>query len=316
MSVYTAVGPADLEHFLGSYDLGAVRALDGILDGVENTNYFLTTSAGRYVLTLFESLPEVDLPFFMNLMAWAAAHGVPAPRPIAARDGTSIGTLCGKPAAIVERLPGRSVGQAEPAQCAALGSLLGRMHCAVDGFGATRTSARGACWRAQVAARLEGHIDDPDLDLMQQELARQATAPLGGLPAGVVHGDLFRDNVLFDDSTLTGVIDFYLAAEEPFVYDLAVVALDWCFRKGVCEPALARPLLQAYRVERAVSAAEIAAWPLALRAAGLRFWLSRLHDALFRKPGSIVKVKDPDECRAVILAARRDPAGLIACWRP
>jgi homoserine kinase type II len=316
MSVYTAVSPADLEHFLGAYDLGAVLALEGILDGVENTNYFLTTSAGRYVLTLFESLPAEDLPFFMHLMAWVAAHDVPAPRPIPARNGASIGTLCGKPAAIVERLPGRSVGQADLAQCTALGSLLGRMHRAVADFGATRASARGAGWRAQVAARLVDRIDEPDRELMQQELALQATAPLAGLPAGVVHGDLFRDNALFEGARLTGVIDFYLAAEEPFVYDLAVVALDWCFLDGVCSPALCQQLLRAYCRERAVSSTEIAAWPLALRAAGLRFWLSRLHDALYTKQGDLVKLKNPAECRAVILAARRDPAELTACWPP
>jgi len=314
MSVYTAVSGAALADFLRHYELGAVCAFEGILDGVENTNYFLSTSAGHFVLTLFESLPAAELPFFMNLMAWAAAQGVPAPRPIAARDGATVGTLCGKPAAVVERLPGHSVAQASPAQCAALGALLGRMHRAVGGFSGTRESTRGARWRALVAARLANRMDGPDLELMQQELALQATTPLAGLPAGVVHGDLFRDNVLFDGAALTGIIDFYLAAREAFVYDLAVVALDWCYRDGACDPALCRPLLAAYRDARAVSAAEIAAWPLALRAAGLRFWLSRLHDSLHIKQGSLVKVKNPEECRAVLVAARRDPASLIACW--
>lgn len=316
MSVYTTVGSADLETFLRRYDLGAVHAFEGILDGVENTNYFLSTRAGRYVLTLFESLPASELPFYLEFMAWAAAHGVPAARPVASRDGATVTTLCGKPAAIVERLPGHSLGQAGPAHCAALGAALGRMHRAVGGFGPTRESARGANWRALVAGRLADRLDGPDLELMQQELALQATAPLAGLPDGVVHGDLFRDNVLFDGATLTGIIDFYLAARESLVYDLAVAALDWCFRNGAWDPATGRALLAAYRKERAVSAAEIAAWPLALRAAGLRFWLSRLHDAVFAKPGSIVKIKDPAECRAIILAARRDPAGLIAAWTP
>jgi homoserine kinase type II len=316
MSVYTAVEADALEQFLRHYDVGAALALDGILDGVENTNYFLTTSAGRYVLTLFESLPAGELPFFMDLMAWVAAHGVPAPRPVAARDGATIGSLCGKPAAIVERLRGRSVERPSPAQCAALGALVGRLHRVVADFGATRESTRSARWRARIAARLVDRVDGPDLELMRQELALQETTPLAGLPAGVVHGDLFRDNVLFDGAALTGVIDFYLAAREAFVYDLAVVALDWCFRDGVCDPVLSHRLLAAYRAERAVSAAEIAAWPLALRAAGLRFWLSRLHDARYTKQGSIVKIKDPAECRTVILAARRDPGGLIDCWSP
>lgn len=314
MSVYTEV-PADaLNHFLRDYALGEVLALDGILDGVENTNYFLTTSCGRYVLTLFEATPAAALPFCLDFMACCAAYGVPAPRPVRGRDGIALRRLCERPAAVVECLPGRSVSAPSEAQCAAVGSLLGRMHRAAAGFSGTRSSARGSAWRLETGLRLASRAGPADLCLLREELGLQAQDPLAGLPAGVVHGDLFRDNVLFEGPRLSGVIDFYYAATEPFIYDLAVAASDWGFTRAGADPPRLRALLGAYRGIREVSTAERAAWPTALRAAGLRFWLSRLHDALFRKPGSMVLAKDPAACRAIVLAARREPERLQALW--
>ncbi len=314
MSVYTEVPRAALDDFLKAYDVGSAVAFEGILDGVENTNYFLTTTGGRHVLTLFEATPVTALPYSLALMAHLAAHGIPAPRPRAARDGAVLGTLCGRPAALVERLPGHSPAHPTQAQCAALGRLLGRMHLAVADFGLRRASTRGADWRAATAARLATRAAPADLTLITEEISVQTRAPFAGLPEGAVHGDLFHDNVLFDGDALSGVIDFYYAAQAPFVYDLAVAVADWCFIDGRCEDGRARALLGAYRAIREVTRAEIEAWPLALRAAGLRFWLSRLHDALFRKPGELVLIKDPAACRAVVLAARREPECLRRCW--
>lgn len=314
MSVYTDVPRAALDTFLGAYDLGAAVSCDGILDGVENTNYFVTTAAGRFVLTLFETTPATALPYCLDLMAHLAQRGIAAPRPQPARDGTVLRTLCGKPATLVERLPGESVAQPRPAQCAAIGASLARMHRAVADFGRARPSERGAAWRTATLARLATRAGPADLALLREEVALQAAAPLSPLPGGAVHGDLFHDNVLFTGNTVSGVIDFYHAANEPFIYDLAVTAADWCFCAGRPDETRMRALVEAYRAERAVSAAEIEAWPLALRAAGLRFWLSRLHDALYRKPGGLVLVKDPATCRAVVLAGRREPERLRACW--
>lgn len=314
MSVYTAVDRISLRRFLDDFDLGEPLALEGILDGVENTNYFLTTTGGRHVLTLFESLPADELPFFFRLMAWVAARGVPAPAPRLRRDGLALGSLCGRPAAIVERLQGNCVETPDEAHCAAVGALLARLHLAVADFGASRVSSRGAAWRAGVLARLAGRMDAGDLELMREESACQDEAPLAGLPAGVVHGDVFPDNVLFTGSRLTGLVDFYYAAHEAFIYDLAVACFGWCFDAGHHADGRARALLRAYRGIRELQAAEIDAWPIALRAAALRFWLSRQHDASHAKPGQLVKVKDPAACRAALLAVRHDPARILAAW--
>ncbi len=314
MSVYTAVSTAELAVFLTGYPLGTAVACEGILEGVENTNYFLTTTRGRYVLTLFEATPAADLPFFLDLMAHLADRGLPVPRPARRHDGGQAALLCGRPAAILQRLPGRSPERPDAARCAAVGDLLGRMHVAVADFGSTRASTRGAAWRAEVGARLLTRLGPADQALLREELALQDTQPLAGLPGGVVHGDLFRDNVLFEDTTLTGVIDFYYAAHDSLLYDLAVTVADWCFDRGGWSSERVTALLHAYRAQRAVTPAEIAAWPVALRAAGLRFWLSRLQDALFPKPGSLVLIKDPAQCRALMLTARREAARLTACW--
>lgn len=314
MSVYTAVDRAALLRFLDDFDLGEPLGLEGILDGVENTNYFLTTSRGRHVLTLFESLPAGELPFFFALMSWVAARGLPAPAPRLRRDGEAVGRLCGRPAAIVERLDGSCVDAPDETQCEAVGGLLARLHLACAGFGATRLSSRGRAWRAEVLARLAGHVDPCDLELMREEVARQDEAPFAALPAGVVHGDVFPDNVLFAGPRLSGVVDFYHAAREAFVYDLAVACFGWCFERGHYAEERVRALLRGYRAVREVQPAEIDAWPLALRAAALRFWLSRQHDACHAKPGQLVKVKDPATCRAALLAVRRDPAPMLGAW--
>lgn len=314
MSVYTEVPPPALTSFLDGYDLGEVQAFEGILDGVENTNYFLTTRRGRYVLTLFESTPAAALPYCLALMSHLAARGVPAPCPVTGRDGASLRELCGRPAALVERLPGGSVPRPTLTQCASLGELLARMHLAVADFTPRRVSTRGADWRALTTARLMSRAGPTDLSLLREELSLQATNPFAGLPGGAVHGDLFHDNLLFDGHSPCGVIDFYYAADEAFVYDLAVAVADACFTAGRCDLIRVGALLRAYRAVRPVSAAEIAAWPTALRAAGLRFWLSRLHDALFRKAGGMVLIKDPAAPRAVVLAARQEPERLQACW--
>jgi len=314
MSVYTEVPRAALAEFLAPCNLGSVLAFEGILEGVENTNYFLSTSVGDYVLTLFEATPLASLGYCLDLMTHLAARGIPAPHPLAARDGRVLRELCARPAALVARLPGAIVSRPTATQCAAVGRLLGRMHLAVADFGPRRDSARGADWRALTAARLAARAGPADLALIAEEVEWQARAPLAGLPNGAVHGDLFQDNVLFDGDALSGVIDFYHAAHEAFVYDVAVTVADWCFERGRCDEARARALLGAYRATREVQAAEIDAWPSALRAAGLRFWLSRLHDALFRKPGELVRAKDPAACRAVVLAARREPEQLTRCW--
>ncbi len=313
MSVYTTVSRAELTRFLSRYAVGSLLDFAGISAGIENTNYFVTTSAGRFVLTLFEEIPATELPFFLELMAVLAEHGVPSAHPVPDRAGTYLQCLCGKPAALVQRLSGRSTAAPDLAHCAAIGDALGRMHLVTTGLPARRENDRGGAWHAHTAARVAPRLDLPERALLQREISLQATDPYGGLPAGVIHADLFRDNVLFEDHRVTGLIDFYYAYNGPLVYDLGVTVADWCFvPAGRFELDKAAALIGAYHRQRALVTAERAAFVTALRAAGLRFWLSRLKDQHFPKEGELTHIKDPSPFRELILRAIADAAALEA----
>lgn len=306
MSVFTKVSHAELLAFLQQYPLGEVLGFQGIGEGVENTNYYVDTVDGRYVLTLFERLDPADLPFFLDLMEHLAGRGVPCPRPVHARDGRTLTRLNGRPAAIVQRLTGQSVLFPSAAQCAAVGALLGNLHVAAADFAGRAANPRGAAWRRETAARLLPVVDADTAALLRDELAAQDALALSALPQGVIHADLFRDNVLLVDERLTGVIDFYYACVDAQLYDLAVTVNDWCFdARGALITEHARWLVTRYAALRQVTAAEKKAWPLVLRAAALRFWLSRLYDWHFPRGGDLVHVKDPGEYRRKLEHHRR-----------
>jgi len=298
MSVFTKVSHAELQEFLRQYPLGEVLGFQGIGEGVENTNYYVDTVDGRYVLTLFERLDPADLPFFLDLMEHLAGRGVPCPRPLHTRGGATLTQLNGRPAAMVQRLTGQSVLFPSAAQCAAVGALLGSMHLAVRDFGGRADNPRGAAWRRDTAWQLLRVVDADTAALIRDELA--------ALPQGVIHADLFRDNVLFVDERLTGVIDFYYACSDALLYDLAVTVNDWCFdARGGLNTEHARWLVTRYAALRQLTAAEKKAWPLVLRAAAFRFWLSRLYDWHFPRGGDLVHVKDPAEYRRKLEHHRR-----------
>lgn len=316
MSVYTEVSAAELRDFLDAYALGSLVRHAGIPAGIENTNYFVTTSQGEYVLTLFEATPAADLPFFLDLMAHLAEHGVPSAHPLADRDGRYLNALNGRPAALVQRLAGRSVEAPDTAHCAAIGAALARMHLAVADFAARRESDRGPAWRDAAAARLRGRLPPDESALLERTLEEQRALAPASLPGGVIHADLFRDNALFEATRVTGIIDFYYACNGPFVYDVAVTVADWCCAAGDrFDPSRASALLGAYHAERPFEAAERDAWPRELRAAGLRFWLSRLVDQHFPREGMLTQVKDPEPFRRVVLAAE-DEAAVCAVFPP
>jgi homoserine kinase type II len=295
MSVYTRVERDQLEAFLKNYDLGELESQQGISDGIENTNYFVTTSKGRYVLTLFEALTAEELPFFLDLMAFLAEHEVPSAHPVADRQGSYLRTLNGRPAALVQRLSGASVSQPNAAQCAALGAVLGRLHRLGQQFEQQRENPRGPHWWRETAERVMAHLPAADAAMLRDEIAYQAGHRKDELPRGVIHADLFRDNVLLEGDRLTGLIDFYYACTDVLLYDLAVTVNDWCTTaEGRLDEGLTLALLRAYHVERPLSEQERQDWPLMLRAGALRFWLSRLQDKLFPRPGEMTHIKDPE----------------------
>ena len=304
MSVFTPVSDADLAVWLEDYSIGRAERLEGIAAGVQNSNFFVTTTLGRYVLTIFESIPRAELPYYLYLMAHLAHHGLPVPAPVANHHNEYLGTLCERPAALVARLNGRSVMEPEPRHCSRLGAMLAGLHHAGQSYGRKQANPRGADWRARTAERVASHLPADEQRLLATELAFQAAQDYSALPRGVVHADLFRDNVLWDGDYIGGVIDFYFAGEDALLYDLAVTVNDWCLLPDrSLDPARTAALLAAYHAERPFTAAEQAAWPAMLRAAALRFWLSRAEDKYLPLPGEMVLVHDPDVYRD-ILAAR------------
>lgn len=315
MSVFTPVSRRQLQAFLGHYDCGELIEYAGISAGIENTNFFVTTTTGRYVLTLFETLTLSELPFFLDLMAFLAEHDLPSAHPLADTSGSYLRILQDKPAALVQRLRGASIERPSALHCRLVGDMLGRMHTVGVGFPEQRDNDRGGEWRRQIRDKLSAHLGDDELTLLDDELAWQQANAVGDLPAGVIHADLFRDNVLFDGDQLSGLIDFYYACNDVLLYDLAVTVNDWCSdQSGALIPSLTRAFLHAYHQQRPLSAAERQAWPGNLRAAALRFWLSRLHDAEFQREGEITHTKNPQIFQRILCHRRDNEAALMAIW--
>ncbi|HSD53891.1 MAG TPA: homoserine kinase [Burkholderiales bacterium] len=307
MSVYTRVTPSQLADWLKRYPVGALTELRGIAAGIENTNYFVTTSHGRYVLTLFERLPAESLSFYLGLMAHLARHGIPCPAPIADHDNGLFSILNGKPAALVTRLPGAPVLSPTPAHCAQTGGLLAAMHVAGQSFTGALENPRGPKWWRETAPQVAPFLDEQRRRLLESELEVQSRYRFQDLPRGPIHADLFRDNVLWDGDRVGGVIDFYFAGVDAWLFDVAVTLNDWCVQPdGEIDGDRAMALLGAYHADRPFTAIERGAWPVMLRAASLRFWLSRLHDFHLPRPGELVHAHDPEHFRRILELRIRD----------
>ena len=305
MSVYTPVSEAELDAWLRHYSVGRLQRLEPVKAGIENSNFFVTTTQGRYVLTLFERLPAAELPFYLELMAHLARHGIPSPAPIADLADQYLQQLNGKPAALVMRLPGHSLEQPGEAECSELGALLARMHLAGRSYPAYLENPRGPKWWRGAAADLKPFLNPRQSALLEEELAFQSQHRFPDLPRGPVHADLFRDNALFENGRISGVIDFYFAGVDCLLYDVAVCANDWCLDADLrLEPARTQALLAAYEALRPITALERSAWPVMLRAAALRFWLSRLHDFHLPRPGMLVHAHDPEHFRRILECRR------------
>jgi homoserine kinase type II len=300
MAVYTEIGDDELTRFTALYDIGAVLSCKGIAEGIENSNFLLTTEYGNFILTLYEKrVARADLPFFIALMDHLAHHGVACPTPVRARDGDALRELCGRPAAVVTFLNGMSPRRIEPYHCGAIGTALAQLHCAGDSFAMKRPNSLGmTSWRRlyESCADRADEVMPGLADEIGAELAHFEASWPKGLPAGIIHADLFPDNVFFRERTLSGLIDFYFACTDSLAYDIAVCLNAWCFEPDVSfNVTKARMLVSHYAAGRALSDAEIAALPMLARGSALRFLLTRLYDWLNQTAGALVRPKDPIE---------------------
>jgi len=299
MAVYTHVPAEDLSAFVARYDIGTLVAAKGIAEGVENSNYLIDTTRGRYILTLYEKrVDAADLPYFLALMRHAADRGLPIPRPVEDRAGQALQALAGRPACIIEFLTGISVTEPTPALCRAAGEALGRLHAATADFSGVRPNALGHEGRLELAAKClprAGEIDPGLAALIETETAFQKAHWPADLPQGTIHADLFPDNVLALGDTVTGIIDFYFACTDARAYDLAVMHGAWCFSNdgAVFYPERADALEAGYRAAHPLTTAEAAAMPVLRRASALRFLLTRAWDWLNTPADALVTRKDP-----------------------
>ena len=298
MAVYTDVSFEDLESFLAGYDIGAPLTFKGIAEGVENSNYFLSTTKGAFILTLYEKrVSAADLPFFLGLLEHLAAHGIQCPLPVRNLAGAQSVTLSGRTAALFTFLNGVSLRRPEALHCAAAGTALAKMHEAGKGFALSRKNALGHDGWSELVDACLPRADEVEAGL--GELIRTAHAEItanwpSGLPEGVIHADLFPDNVLFMGPQVSGLIDFYFACNDALAYDLAVMLNAWCFEPDVAfNVTKSKSLIAAYAKERTLSKAEREALPILARGAALRFLLTRLYDWLHHDPTALVRPKDP-----------------------
>ncbi len=300
MAVYTEVSFEVLDALLARYDIGAPQSFKGIAEGVENSNYYLKTERAAFILTLYEKrVRESDLPFFLGLLGHLARRGIACPTPVSDRGGNVLTVVNGRPAALFTFLDGLSLHRPEVVHCASAGAALATFHAAGEGFALRRPNALGPSgWTALAAPSLARADEVQDGLAAQIKRALDEIIPAWptGLPEGVIHADLFPDNVLFMDGEVSGLIDFYFACNDALAYDLAIMLNAWCFEAdGSYNLTKGQAMISAYRKRRPMSEAEVAALPMLARGAALRFLLTRLYDWLNRDPNALVRPKDPRE---------------------
>jgi homoserine kinase type II len=314
MAVFTPVSLDDLSHWLLQFPLGKALAIKGIASGIENSNFFITTESGEYVLTVFENLSFEQLPFYLHLMRHLAERGVLVPAPIANRNGEILNTLHGKPASIVTKLEGAHQLDPQPVHCAAVGAMLAKMHLAAQDFPIKQPNLRGLDWWNETTPVVLPYLSDANQHLLRAEMHFQETFASSQvyhqLARGPVHADLFRNNVMFDGERLTGFFDFYFAGCDTWLFDVAVTVNDWCIdlNTGVLDTARVRAMLDAYHAVRPFTEAEQIAWQPMLRAAALRFWLSRLYDFHLPREAEMLTPHDPAPFERILRERIATPA--------
>jgi len=314
MAVFTSVTLDDLSQWIKQFPLGKALEIQGISSGIENSNFFLTTERGEFVLTLFENLDFEQLPFYVQLMRHLAERGIPVPAPVPNDAGALVVALHGKPAAIVSKLDGSSQMAPQPVHCAEVGAILARMHLAGRDFDLRQPNLRGLDWWIETVPKVLPFLDAPTAALLQAELAFQREIAAGttyaALERGPVHADLFRNNVMFVGAKLSGCFDFYFAGWDSWLFDLAVTVNDWCIDQdsGRLDAARVLALTRAYHAVRPFTDEERALWPAMLRAAALRFWLSRLYDLYRPRAAELLTPHDPTHFERVLRERIATPA--------
>ena len=323
MAVFTPIELSDISEWISrDFDIGHATDIRGIHGGIENSNFFLDTNLDgkkhEYVLTIFERLSAEQLPYYLELMRHLAIQGIPVPKPIENKQGQILFSLKGKPAAIVTKLPGLSRLAPEAKHCALVGEMLAKMHLAGKDFSKTQENLRSLAWWQKTVPLVLPHLDPAQKELLSTELSAQEqffnSSQYAALPSGASHCDLFRDNVLFDpqgsvdtaNDRLGGFFDFYFAGTDKWLFDLAVTVNDWCLaeNKRDLDPARLNALMNAYQSVRPLSKEEQASWLLMLRAASLRFWISRLWDFHLPRDAQMLTPHDPTHFERILLSRR------------
>jgi homoserine kinase type II len=297
MSVFTPVSLEEARVFIAAYTVGDIIDFQDIAAGVENSNFFVTTTTGRYVLTIFEKIPRADLDFYMGLMQHLHKAGVRCAAPVSSSDGQVLQNLKGKPAVLVHRLHGGDIAHPTATDCRSVGAALAQMHAAASSFAKSMANWRGLAWWQHEAQALKSLATPAEVTLLQSELEYQSGFDLLRLPRGIIHADLFRDNILWNEHHQPQMIDFYFACEEQLLWDVAITVNDWCLDFSAYPSAKlhvenARALLAGYGSVRRLTLAEREAWPQMLRAAALRTWLGRLGYHYYPRASTLTHTKD------------------------
>jgi homoserine kinase type II len=318
MAVFTPVSTEALLPWLSRYDVGQLQEIRGISSGIENSNFFVTTDQGEYVLTLFEKLTEKQLPYYLNLMRHLAGHAIKVAAPIPDTRNNILGSLCGKPASLVTKLNGDWKPAPLPSHCAQVGEMMARMHLAGKDYPYNQPNLRGLSWWLEMLPQVKGYLPDESANFLENEVRLQEkffrAAAHGRLPFGPIHADLFRNNVMFDGDVLSGFFDFYFAGNDTWLFDVAVAVNDWCIHldTGEFDEERLQAFLDAYQAVRVFTQDEGAAWHTVLRAAALRFWLSRLYDFYLPREAEMLIPHDPAHFERILRLRAANAAPSLA----
>lgn len=315
MSVYTIIEENELKNFLSNYSVGKLDNFQGISDGIENTNYFVNTTTGRFVLTIFEQHNFDEMQYYLNLMHHLAEHSVPSANPVADNKGNYLNLFKNKPIALVERLDGNSITETTINHCEQLGAAMGKLHTAGLNFETKQSNSRGPSWCQHTAEKLMEKLPNCEHTILDTEIHFQKEKRHADLPHGVIHADLFRDNALWHNNNFSGIIDFYYSCDDALLYDLAVAVNDWCTNNdSSLNKGKVLAFLTHYTAYRPLTENEQTYWPAMLRAGALRFWLSRLQDKHFPRPGELVHTKNPDEFKAILTDRIKHSDSYVDYW--